>query len=110
MARPSKGRCAAAVDRSAVADLAMYGLNELEIRLKLGLPANLSAKHREVLSAAIKEGRLRGSAEMKEAQYNAAREGQASAQARVLELLRNDDDEEEIEVVREIYGSVDDES
>lgn len=92
------------IDRNAVASLAAYGLTEPEICLKLGLPASLSATQAAALAAAIREGRLRGSTEMKVAQFEAAKKGQASAQAKVLELLRDNDDEEGIEVVREIYG------
>ena len=103
-AKPPPGR----IDREAVAALAAHGLTEAEIRLKLSLPTRLSASQAAVLAAGIREGRLRGSAEIKEAQYQAAMKGQVSAQGRVLEFLKDDDGE--IEVVREIYGSEDEEA
>lgn len=98
------------INSKAVVALAACGLNEPEIRLKLKVPAILSVTQADELETAIREGRLRGSAEIKEAQYEAAIKGQVSAQARVLELLRDDEDENGIEVVREIYGDVEEET
>ena len=110
MPRSSAGAKSTKLDIDGVASLAAHGLTEPEIRLRLGLPARLSAAQATALAAAIREGRLKGSAEIKEAQFDAAKEGKTSAQARVLELLRDPDIEEGIEVVREIYGSGEEET
>ncbi len=111
MATSSTGRGKrGAIGWTAVTTLAGYGLSEAEIRVKLKLPAEFSTSQREAFDAAFREGRLLGSAEMKEAQHKAAINGQISAQSRVLHLLEDESDETEIRVVQKIFGTDDEES
>ena len=105
MARASKGPRALVVDGEAVAALAAHGLSEAELRVKLNLPVNLTERQQEALADAMREGRLRGSAELKEAQYKAALNGQVSAQGRALDLLRDEPEEDAVQVIREVYES-----
>ena len=64
------------VDWSEVSTLAGYGLTEAEIHAKLELPGALSGNELEAFTAAIHQGRLLSSAEVKQAQHKAALNGQ----------------------------------
>ncbi|MCZ6843438.1 MAG: hypothetical protein O7G32_11485 [SAR324 cluster bacterium] len=91
------------VDWSEVSTLAGYGLTEAEIHAKLELPGALSGNELEAFTAAIHQGRLLSSAEVKQAQHKAALNGQVTAQGRLLELLNSESDDEDVRFVREPY-------
>jgi hypothetical protein len=70
-----------------VSALAAKGLDEAEIRARLGLPAALDAPTEHLLSLAYRRGQLLGRARVKEALFNAALQGRVTAQLQVLRRL-----------------------
>jgi hypothetical protein len=70
-----------------VAALAARGLDEAEIRVRLGLPEALDARSERMLAEAFRHGQLLGRAAIKEAQFEAALGGRVTAQTQVLARL-----------------------
>jgi hypothetical protein len=82
-----------------VTSLAAKGLDEAEIRARLGLPATLDEPSEHLLSLAYRRGQLLGRARVKEALFNSALQGRVTAQLQVLRRLGEPlgDDEQDLE-------------
>ncbi len=70
---------------------AALGLELEEIEVRVGLPAGFAQANADAVETALHEGRLLGRAEIKRAQFEAARDGRVSAQDAVLERLGDAD-------------------
>ncbi len=91
----SPGSTGAGLDLAAVERLAGQGLTLAEILVELGWEEPLRPSRKVQLEAAIKRGRAKGSAALKQAHYNAAIEGRVSAQSRMLSMLEENNDPDE---------------
>lgn len=91
-----------------IASLAALGLDEAEIEVWLEEPLEDDPISKERFDTAVELGRIKGSARIKAAQYEAALQGKVTAQTQVLARLEGDMIEEregedrEIKVVQEI--------
>ena len=91
-----------------IASLAALGLDEAEIEVCLEASLEDDPISKERFDTAVESGRIKGSARIKAAQYEAALQGKVNAQAQVLARLEGDrieegeGEEREIEVVRKI--------
>ncbi|MEE8434104.1 MAG: hypothetical protein V3S64_04875 [bacterium] len=108
MLKPGGDGWEAAGIEEKIVSLAELGLDEAEIEAWLEESLEDDPISKERFDTAVELGRIKGSARIKAAQYEAALQGKVTAQAQVLARLEGDMIEEgegevrEIEVVQEI--------